>query len=332
MTNNSTTKVTPETAATANDYVALVREYLLSLQESLVSKIGELASAEGTTELPEFVGEGIKTPGGGLAQPRVFADAWDGSYKQTGVEKAAVQFTHSVGASLPPAATERNPALAGKPFQALAVSVIVHPHNPYVPTTHMNVRFFVVDADVPVWYFGGGFDLTPYYGFVDDATHWHQTARAAVGEHYDKMKARCDEYFHLPHRDEARGIGGIFFDDWTDGGFAEAFSLMRRVGDGLALAYAPIFVRRTKMGYGERERNFQCFRRGRYAEFNLAFDRGTKYGLQSGRRIESVLASLPPEVHWHYNYEPAPGTPEADLYVDFLPPRDWLAAVDNSGD
>ena len=160
---------------------------------------------------------------------------------------------------MPPAATERNPALAGKPFQALAVSVIVHPHNPYVPTTHMNVRFFVVEADEPVWYFGGGFDLTPYYGFVDDAVHWHQTAYAAVGDHYEMMKARCDEYFYLSHRDEARGVGGIFFDDWTDGGFAQAFSLVRRVGDGLQLAYMPIFQRRAQTAYGARERELSVF-------------------------------------------------------------------------
>ncbi len=250
--------LTPETAASVGDYVALVRSYLMSLQDDLVSQIGRLAEGS-LRDLPaEFVGEAIETPGGGLARPRVFADLWDGSHTQTGVEKAAVQFTHSIGASLPPAATERNPELAGRPFQALAVSVIVHPHNPYVPTTHMNVRFFVVEADEPVWYFGGGFDLTPYYGFVNDAQHWHQTAYAAVGDHYPMMKAQCDEYFRLPHRDEPRGIGGIFFDDWTEGGFASAFSLVRRVGDGLALAYVPIFERRCATPYGARERAFLC--------------------------------------------------------------------------
>ena len=326
--------VLPEDAATTAQYVGLVRHYLLSLQSSLVDRIGGFAgSSNGASTIsPTFTSESIATPGGGLAQPRVIADAWDGSFTQCGVEKAAVQFTHSVGAALPPAATERNPQLAGAPFQALACSVIVHPHNPYAPTTHMNVRFFAVDAEQPVWYFGGGFDLTPCYGFVDDARHWHQTAFAAVGDHYPAMKARCDEYFHLEHRQEARGIGGIFFDDWTEGGFADAFALMRRVGDGLALAYAPIFERRTRMPYGERERNWQCYRRGRYAEFNLAIDRGTRYGLQSGRRVESVLASLPPEAHWHYQFEPQPESSEAALSRDFLPPRDWLGAVDNSGD
>ncbi len=320
--------ISPEEASTTNEYVGLVRHYLLSLQASLVDRIANLAQPSSSA----FSTESIDTPGGGLAQPRVFADPWDGSFTQRGVEKAAVQFTHSVGAALPPAATERNPQLAGAPFQALACSVIVHPHNPYVPTTHMNVRFFAVDAEQPVWYFGGGFDLTPYYGFVDDARHWHQTAHGAVGDHYPAMKARCDEYFHLSHRQEARGIGGVFFDDWTEGGFASAFGLMRRVGDGLALAYAPIFERRTEMAYGKQQRDWQCYRRGRYAEFNLAIDRGTRYGLQSGRRVESVLASLPPEARWHYQYAPQPGSPEAALGTDFLPPRDWLEAVDNSGD
>lgn len=325
-------ELSAESATTIDDYVGLVRGYLTGLQQALVTTIGDLAATGDPLKTPEFVGEALDTPGGGLARPRVLADPWDGSHSQIGVEKAAVQFTHSVGAALPPAATERNPALAGKPFQALAVSVIVHPHNPYVPTTHMNVRFFAVDADEPVWYFGGGFDLTPFYGFVEDASHWHQTAYAAVGDHYPAMKARCDEYFLLSHRNEARGIGGVFFDDWSEGGFAQAFSLMRRVGDGLARAYVPIFERRTATPYGPRERQFQCYRRGRYAEFNLAIDRGTRYGLQSGRRVESVLASLPPEAHWHYNYQPEPGSPEAALTAEFLPPRDWLAVVDNSGD
>ncbi len=325
---------TPEKATTTREYVALVRRYLLSLQASLVERIDGFASSANSSSAtkPAFSTESIETQGGGLSQPRVIADPWDGSYNQQGIEKAAVQFTHSVGAALPPAATERNPQLAGTPFQALACSLIIHPHNPYAPTTHMNVRFFAVDSQTPVWYFGGGFDLTPYYGFVEDAQHWHQTAYAAVGDEYPMMKARCDEYFYLPHRQEARGIGGVFFDDWTQGGFAAAFALLRRVGDGLALGYTPIFEKRAKMAYGERERQWQCYRRGRYAEFNLNIDRGTKYGLQSGRRVESVLASLPPEVHWHYQHEPSPGSAEAALVAEFLPPRDWLEAVDNSGD
>jgi coproporphyrinogen III oxidase len=189
----------------------------------------------------------------------------------------------------------------------------------------MNVRFFVVEAVEPVWYFGGGYDLTPYYGFVEDVQHWHKIARAAVGtEAYPAMKQRCDEYFFLPHRSEARGVGGIFFDDWTTGGFSAAAALVGRVGSSLIEAYAPIFEGRTDTAYGPEQRNFQAYRRGRYAEFNLAIDRGTRYGLQSGRRVESVLASLPPEAHWLYDYSPTPGSAEAALTSEFLPPRDWL--------
>ena len=309
----------PDDASSATDLVKPVRQYFLALQENLCERIG------GWAQGAEFVGTAIDSPGGGLARPQVIAQPWDGSFLQQGVEKAAVQFTHSLGASLPPAASERNPQLAGRPFQATAVSLIVHPHNPFVPTCHMNVRFFVVDADPAFWYFGGGYDLTPYYGNVEDVLHWHRTARDAVGGHYEAMKANCDEYFFLDHRQEPRGVGGLFFDDWTEGGFEAAFDLVRRVGDSFAAAYGPIFERRRATPYGARERKFQCYRRGRYAEFNLAIDRGTRYGLQSGRRVESVLASLPPEAHWDYDSRPEPGTPEATLYDTFLPPRDWLA-------
>jgi coproporphyrinogen III oxidase len=242
------------------------------------------------------------------------------------IEKAAVQFTHSLGDSLPPAATERNPHLAGHGFQATAISLIVHPRNPYVPTTHANLRFFLVEADEPVWYFGGGFDLTPYYGFEEDAVHWHQQARAAAGEHYPALKQACDDYFYLPHRGECRGIGGLFFDDWTEGGFEASFAFTRSVGDHFLPAYQPIFERRMNTPYGDRERDWQLYRRGRYAEFNLAIDRGTKYGLQSGRRVESVLASLPPLVTWRYDYHPEPGSEEDRLYREFLPARSWLLA------
>ena len=243
-----------------------------------------------------------------------------------------MQFTHSIGQSLPPAATERNPQLAGHGFQATAISLIVHPSNPYVPTTHMNLRFFLVDADEPVWYFGGGFDLTPYYGFREDCVHWHTQAREAAGDHYAPLKKACDEYFYLPHRDECRGIGGLFFDDWTEGGFAESFAFVQSLGDHFLPAYQPIFERRMHTSFSERERDWQLYRRGRYAEFNLAIDRGTKYGLQSGRRVESVLASLPPKVVWKYNYAPEPDSPEAALLTDFIVPQDWLDSVDNSGD
>jgi len=291
--------------------IAPVRDYFMTLQDRIVET---LEAIDGEAR---FSREELPGPDGALARPRVVADG-------PHIEKAAVQFTHSKGASLPPAATERNPALAGHGFQAAAISMIVHPRNPYAPTTHMNLRFFMVEADEPVWYFGGGFDLTPYYGFEEDCVHWHREARAATGEHYPRMKAACDEYFYLHHRQECRGIGGVFFDDWTEGGFEAAFGLTRAVGDHFLPAYQPVFERRLAMDYGERERDWQLYRRGRYAEFNLAIDRGTKYGIQSGRRIESVLASLPPLCTWKYDYHPEPGTPEAALYTDFLPPKDWL--------
>ncbi len=268
-----------------------------------------------------FRREHIDTPGGGSSRPRVLADG-------PVIEKAAVQFTHSIGATLPPAATERNPHLAGRGFQATAISLIVHPRNPFAPTTHMNLRFFLVDAEAgeqPLWYFGGGFDLTPIYGFVEDCVHWHRVARDAVGDqHYATMKAACDAYFYLGHRKEPRGIGGLFFDDHDEGGFETAFDLVRSVGEAFLPAYQPIIEKRCRTPYGDAERNFQLYRRGRYAEFNLAIDRGTRYGLQSGRRIESVLASLPPLASWIYDYRPAPGSPEARLTEYFLVPRNWL--------
>jgi coproporphyrinogen III oxidase len=288
-----------------------VRNYFMELQDRIVSTL------EGIDGERTFLREDLPGPDGSLTRPRVLEDG-------PHIEKAAVQFTHSKGASLPAAATERNPQLAGHGFQATAISLIVHPRNPYVPTTHANLRFFLVEADEPVWYFGGGFDLTPYYGFEEDAVHWHAQAREATGEHYPAMKAACDEYFYLPHRQECRGIGGVFFDDWTGGGFDASFALTKAVGDHFLPAYQPIFERRMDNVYGERERDWQLYRRGRYAEFNLAIDRGTKYGLQSGRRVESVLASLPPLAVWKYDYHPEPGTPEARLYADFLPPRDWV--------
>ena len=288
-----------------------VRDYFMTLQDQIVARLEDLDGEA------NFRREQIDAPNGGLSRPRVLEDG-------PGIEKAAVQFTHSIGDSLPPAATERNPHLAGHGFQATAISLIVHPRNPYVPTTHANLRFFIVEADEPVWYFGGGFDLTPYYGFEEDAIHWHEQARAAAGEHYPALKAACDEYFYLPHRQECRGIGGLFFDDWTEGGFESSFAFTRAVGDHFLPAYAPIFERRAATPYGERERDWQLYRRGRYAEFNLAIDRGTRYGMQSGRRVESVLASLPPLAAWKYAYEPEPGSEEARLYTDFLPPREWL--------
>ena len=288
-----------------------VREYFMQLQDTIVSALEELDGEAA------FVRHDIPGVDGALSRPRVL----EGGAR---IEKAAVQFTHSKGASLPPAATERNPRLAGQRFQAAAISLIVHPVNPYVPTTHANLRFFIVEADEPVWYFGGGFDLTPYYGFEEDCVHWHRQAKAATGDHYPALKRACDEYFYLAHRQECRGIGGLFYDDWAEGGFADAFSFTRAIGDHLLPAYRPIFERRMETPYGERERSWQLYRRGRYVEFNLAIDRGTKYGLQSGRRVESVLASLPPLVAWKYDYHPEPGTPESALMTDFLPPREWV--------
>jgi len=302
-----------------NETVLRVREHFLDLQAQICTSLERL---DGTSV---FSLEQVQSPNGGLAQPRVFAD---GEH----IEKAAVQFSHSLGDALPPAATQRNPQLAGAPFQATAISLIVHPRNPHVPTTHMNLRFFVVEADEPVWYFGGGYDLTPYYAVHDDCVSWHQIAAAATGDHYQELKKNCDEYFVLTHRQECRGVGGIFFDDWTEGGFDASFEFVKQVGDSFLPAYMPIFERRKDTPVTDAERDFQLYRRGRYAEFNLAIDRGTKYGIQSGRRIESVLASLPPLAKWVYNYQAPPGTREAELVDYFLQPRDWLSAVDKSGD
>ena len=233
-----------------------------------------------------------------------------------------------MGESLPAAASAKRPELAGRSFQAMGVSLVLHPHNPYVPTSHMNVRFFVAEAEgqEPVWWFGGGYDLTPYYGFREDCISWHQTAQQACqpfGEEvYPWMKNWCDEYFYLKHRQEPRGIGGLFFDDLNDRSFDECFAMCRAVGESFYGAYGPIVQRRKDSAYGEQERQFQCYRRGRYVEFNLVFDRGTIFGLQSGGRTESILMSLPPEVHWHYNFE-AQGSVEKRLYEDYLKPRDW---------
>ena len=300
--------------------VAQVREYLLGLQARICASIEAL---DGTMR---FSTQDIATPDGALARPRVLENG-------PRIEKAAAQFTHSIGASLPPAATERNPALAGRRFQAVAVSVIVHPRNPYVPTTHMNLRFFYVHSEPVTWYFGGGFDLTPYYAYDEDCRHWHTIAKAACDPHgadlYPALKKACDDYFFLSHRQEPRGIGGIFFDDWTRGGFDAAFAFVRSVGDAFLPGYVPIAERRIATPYSAREEEFQLIRRGRYAEFNLVWDRGTRYGLQSGRRIESVLASLPPRVVWRHDYRPAPGTAEAALTERFLTARDWIEPAAN---
>jgi coproporphyrinogen III oxidase len=290
-----------------------VRDYFLQLQTYICDRLETIDG--GAT----FSIEDIRQPNGAHSRPRVIDN---GRY----IERGAVQFSYSMGDSLPPAASERNPDLAGKGFQATAISMIMHPRNPYVPTFHANLRFFLVDGSH--WHFGGGFDLTPYYPFEEDVVHWHKTAKAACdpfgADIYSKLKNWCDEYFYLSHRGEARGVGGVFFDDWNQGSFDESFSLVKSIGDSILPAYAPILERRKDLPFGEREEEFLLYRRGRYAEFNLAIDRGTRYGIQSGRRIESVLASMPPRAIWKYNWTPQPGSPEADLYDNFLPAKSWL--------
>jgi coproporphyrinogen III oxidase len=245
-------------------------------------------------------------------------------------EQAGVNFSHVMGPGLPASATAHRPEIAGRSFQAAGVSLVIHPLNPYVPTSHANVRVFVAEkaGEPPIWWFGGGFDLTPYYGFDEDCVHWHRTAEAACRpfgpEVHPAHKKWCDEYFFLKHRDEPRGIGGLFFDDLNEGGFEHCFGYMKSVGEHYLQAYGPIVERRRDTPYGDRERQFQLYRRGRYVEFNLVYDRGTLFGLQSGGRTESILMSLPPLVRWEYNWRPEPDTPEALLYQRYLKPRDWL--------
>jgi coproporphyrinogen III oxidase len=246
------------------------------------------------------------------------------------MERAGVGFSHVRGAALPPSATQHRPEVAGAPFEAMGVSLVLHPRNPYVPTVHMNVRMLAAGraGETPVTWFGGGMDLTPYYGFEDDAAHFHRTNRDALApfgdDKYPRFKKWCDEYFFLKHRGEPRGIGGVFFDDFSELGFGRSFAMQRAVGDAFLDAYLPIVRRRRELPYGERERDFQAVRRGRYVEFNLVWDRGTLFGLQSGGRTESILMSLPPVVKWRYDWKPADGTPEARLHSDFLRPRDWV--------
>jgi coproporphyrinogen III oxidase len=244
-------------------------------------------------------------------------------------ERAGVGFSRVTGRTLPRSASARRPELAGRGFEAAGVSLVVHPWNPYVPTAHANLRFFAATkpGEPAVWWFGGGFDLTPYYGFEEDARHWHKTASAACepfgADVYPRFKRWCDEYFFIRHRDEPRGIGGLFFDDLNEWGFTSCFAFARSIGDHFLPAYEPIVTRRRNKSYGEREREFQLYRRGRYVEFNLVYDRGTLFGLQSGGRAESILMSLPPRVRWEYQWQPAPGSAEAELYEKFLKPREW---------
>jgi len=300
--------------------IVAVKQYLHDLQDRICDGI---ATADGGRGFHE---DSWDRPGGGGGRTRVLTD---GSV----FEQAGINFSHVYGASLPPSASAHRPELAGRSFQAMGVSLVVHPRNPYVPTSHMNVRFFIAekpDAD-PVWWFGGGFDLTPYYGFEEDCVHWHQTARAACAafgaDYYARFKKWCDEYFFLKHRDEPRGIGGLFFDDFNEKDFEHAFGFTKSVGDHYLPAYLPIVERRRNLAFSERERDFQLYRRGRYVEFNLVYDRGTLFGLQSGGRTESILMSLPPLVKWRYNWQPQAGSREAELYAMFLRPRDWIGTA-----
>ena len=296
--------------------IQAVKAYLLDQQDSICEA---LAEEDGSA----FAEDAWDRDGGGGGRSRVLEEG-------NVFEKAGVNFSHVFGDGLPPSATVARPELAGRSFQAMGVSLVIHPRNPYVPTSHANVRFFIAEkpgAD-PVWWFGGGFDLTPYYGNHEDVVHWHQTSKAACDpfgpETYPKCKQWCDDYFHLKHRDEPRGVGGLFFDDLNAWGFEKSFALMRSVGDHYIPAYLPIVQKRRDTDYGERERQFQLYRRGRYVEFNLVYDRGTIFGLQTGGRTESILMSLPPLVSWKYDYHPEPGSAEAELYDVFLRPQDWL--------
>lgn len=297
---------------------AAVRQWLLSLQDSIC--------------------HGLEEEDG---EARFHEDAWDRDDGGSGItrvitdgavfEKGGVNFSHVYGATLPPSASATRPELAGRSFQAMGVSLVIHPNNPFVPTSHANFRFFIAEkeGEAPVWWFGGGYDLTPYYGNEEDARHWHQVAKQACdpfgAELYPRFKKECDEYFYLKHRQETRGIGGLFFDDFNELDFADSFAMVRSIGESYLDAYLPIVHARRDIPFDEQQKQFQRYRRGRYVEFNLVYDRGTLFGLQSGLgRIESILMSLPPEVNWVYDWQPEPGTEEARLYTEFLRPRDWL--------
>ncbi len=295
-----------------------VANYLKSLQDSICSAISEVDGSQFVEDRWQHAN------GSGGGRTRVLAGG-------EVIEKGGVNFSHVLGDKLPPAATNKRPELAGKKFEAMGVSLVIHPRNPYAPTSHMNVRFFIAgaDTDEPVWWFGGGFDMTPFYGFVEDARHWHQIAHDACApfgqDLYAKYKKWCDDYFYLPHRQEQRGIGGLFFDDLNQLGFEQSFAFMQSVGDNYVPAYQPILERRKDTPYQQTQRDWQLLRRGRYVEFNLVFDRGTLFGLQSGGRTESILMSMPPMVTWEYQAQPEAGSPEATLLDDFIVPKDWLA-------
>jgi len=293
-----------------------VKLFLLDLQERICQQLSAIDGAV-------FQEDNWQRQEGGGGRSRVLRN---GSV----FEQAGVNFSHIQGASMPASATAHRPELAGRSFEAMGVSLVIHPNNPHVPTSHANVRFFIAEkpgAD-PVWWFGGGFDLTPYYGVEEDVIHWHQTARDLClpfgDEVYPRYKKWCDDYFFIKHRNEQRGIGGLFFDDLNQPDFATSFQFIQAVGNGFLDAYVPIVERRKQTPFSENERNFQLYRRGRYVEFNLVWDRGTLFGLQTGGRTESILMSMPPLVRWEYDYQPEEGSPEAALYRDFLPVKEWI--------
>lgn len=307
--------------------LASARDYLVGLQDRIVAALEPVDGSR-------FRHDEWQRPegGGGIACLIEGGEV---------LERGGVNFSHVRGDRLPPSATASRPDMAGRAWDAMGVSVVLHPRNPYVPTAHLNVRLFVAHplgprggsaARLPIWWFGGGMDLTPYYPFTEDVVHFHRVCRSALAPFGDDVHARykrwCDEYFYLKHRREPRGVGGVFFDDLNEGGFERCFALARSVGDHYLPAYFPILERRKDTPYGERERDFQLYRRGRYVEFNLVWDRGTLFGLQSNGRTEAILMSLPPAANWRYDWRPEPGTPEARLYADFLVPRDWAASAD----
>jgi len=312
-------------AQSSSEQLQQVQQFLMALQDTICS---ELEKADGKGH---FVEDAWQRPEGGGGRSRVLTNG-------AVFEQAGVNYSHVFGAQMPASATAHRPELAGRSFHACGVSLVLHPHNPHLPTTHANVRFFIAekDGEEPVWWFGGGFDLTPYYPYEDDVVHWHQTAKAAVSpfgeDYYPRYKKWCDDYFYLKHRGETRGVGGLFFDDLNAPGFAQSFGLMRAVGEAFLPAYLPLVQKRKDIPFTEQQRQFQLYRRGRYVEFNLVYDRGTLFGLQSGGRTESILMSMPPLVRWQYGFQPEPGSAEAVLYERYLKPQDWLGENNQPGE
>ena len=301
-----------------SSYLTQVKDYLMALQDSICQQLEKADGAE------EFQEDSWDRPGGGGGRSRILKNG-------AVFEQGGVGFSHVYGEKMPASATAHRPELEGRDFNACGVSLVLHPKNPFVPTVHMNVRFFIAqkEGEEPVWWFGGGFDLTPFYAFEEDVVGWHKNAKQALDSvdeaFYPEYKQWCDDYFFLKHRNEARGVGGVFFDDLNDRPFEECFSVIKAVGDAFTRAYLPIVERRKDTPYTEHHRDFQLYRRGRYVEFNLVWDRGTLFGLQTGGRTESILMSMPPLVRWEYNWNPEPGSPEELLTSYYLQPRDWLA-------